>query len=1333
MLHRLKQAVARVEVDGKPNGTAFLIDPEHVVTAHHVLLGQKAVTLRFAEWSAASPDVSLTGNDDGVRSCQLSWQPANGADLAVLKLDRRCPLNVAALSLGALPEVDAEWSTFGYPRGVPGGHRLAGGKVRDPGKLVEPLTYRFLQLETSAARERLSGYSGGPCVVDGLVVGVLTSQLTRFAQDIEPSMSASAGGPATAMTRCPSLDTLYALPVDLLREWRSTIRLVPHVSSTAAFCVPFTRPRLLGRESLLKSIHDLLSRRSGAGPLPVLVGPGGIGKTQLAVLYAHTYADEYAGGVFWLDGSQDLQSIVAQLGSYALRTGLAAPHPSGAGPDYYAQLAALWLGRFGSRRDVLLIVDDVADSSFLVQQVRGATTWTFRSLAATVLATSRRRGIVGATDVDLVTLSEHDAEELLRREAGRSASDWDGPAARAIVTALGALPLAIRLAGGYLKRREAVAMSDLAAVLHRAGVDAPLEDVVVLEDYPTTLRGGIATVLAATLDDPADSVASRLLSVLACFPRGQPIQVRTLAWLVDGRRNLGADASGAIDAQLETLRSVNILDATESGELRLHAVIHTVRRAQLTHRFRRRVSRRLVGRLFEPRLLARQSGASLLSVFRDLAALERMLDEDPLSAQIAALRRVLGRAAHLLEGPASPLPILHRQALLMRETALARVFDCSASLRGEPWLRLRWSTRTTDRAEVRVLADPFVGTRACSLSADGELLSIGDGGGGVELYRPRTGLRVARTVHGGAVLCVATSASGEVVASGGTDRVARIWDVQSGAMRLAFHAHEHTVLGVALDGAGALAVSCGLDRSVRSWTTEDGTRLSLWIHNEPVISCAVSDDGRVAVAGTMDGILRVFDPRTGEELERDRPETKPRLVQTTLSPDGRFVLSGWANGALHLWDRIAGSRTLLQAPFTRYDCAISSCALSDDGSIAIAGTVDRTIRAWRTKDKRQFAVISGLIEAARSCALARDGDMIVAAAGDLRVWSLLAAGESAVAPVHRGSVRLSSISGDGRTGLTCGGDAKARLWDVVRGAPTYELPVGDLDDRPLACALARGGRIAITSARNPGNGAAMVVEYKLPSGERRRIVRDVHFEEGLTRLWNTRTGVCSRMLTKAHHDWVRAVAISAEGRHIVTVSRDSQPTLWEFPSGNHRIIAETDDTFVGQCCALSDDAGVLLIGGEDGRVMVWDVRTGEVLRALDRHQSCVTACSLSTSGEVAVSTSADGIIRVWEVQTGRCTRELSRPGVRGCALSVDAALLLVYGSGVMSILRAATAEPVVELPIENIVACSMNEDAGVFLVGDAAGHVSVFDRVTPPLAQGLLSKALSALSSLVKR
>ncbi len=94
----------------------------------------------------------------------------------------------------------------------------------------------------------------------------------------------------------------------------------------APFDVPFPKDdAFVGRHAELDAVHELLTSRRQVGIHPAgLTGMGGVGKTALAVQYAHEFGDQYSGGVFWINAAEPLADGFGRIGRF-LRPSTARP------------------------------------------------------------------------------------------------------------------------------------------------------------------------------------------------------------------------------------------------------------------------------------------------------------------------------------------------------------------------------------------------------------------------------------------------------------------------------------------------------------------------------------------------------------------------------------------------------------------------------------------------------------------------------------------------------------------------------------------------------------------------------------------------------------------------------------------------------------------------------------------------------------------------------------------------------------------------------------------------------------------------------------------------
>lgn len=221
------------------------------------------------------------------------------------------------------------------------------------------------------------------------------------------------------------------------------------------FFVPFRQKgeQVIGREASLQAVREQLTsgRRTAIGQTASFQGLGGLGKTQLAVEYAYRFKDDYPNGVIWLNADQDIDAQLTELAEKARWVSPLSEH------KYKLEVAQRRLRTYS---DCLIIFDNLEDQ-LAIQDYLPET-----QADPHILVTSRTPQ-TDFTPVPLDPLSETLSIELLYQEAGRTAEGGtEEEAARAIAEALGGLPLALELAGAYLRYRQ-VSFRQYLDLLHK--------------------------------------------------------------------------------------------------------------------------------------------------------------------------------------------------------------------------------------------------------------------------------------------------------------------------------------------------------------------------------------------------------------------------------------------------------------------------------------------------------------------------------------------------------------------------------------------------------------------------------------------------------------------------------------------------------------------------------------------------------------------------------------------------------------------------------------------------------------------------------------------------
>ncbi|MDP9794982.1 DNA-binding SARP family transcriptional activator [Catenuloplanes nepalensis] len=237
----------------------------------------------------------------------------------------------------------------------------------------------------------------------------------------------------------------------------------------------FTRPAQLpappatftGRTAELARLDAI----AGPRPLVLVGGLGGVGKTSLALHWAHRAASRFPDGQLYVDLRGFAPSGVPLAPAEALHGFLEALGvPRANQPSTLDSLAALYRSVLSGRR-VLVLLDNARDDD----QVRPLLPGT---AGCAVLVTSR--SYLGGLSVDedarsvgLDVFRDADALGYLRSRLGAARVDAEPRAASEIIRVCGGLPLALAICAAWAERSPAYTLATVASELRRRdGLDA---------------------------------------------------------------------------------------------------------------------------------------------------------------------------------------------------------------------------------------------------------------------------------------------------------------------------------------------------------------------------------------------------------------------------------------------------------------------------------------------------------------------------------------------------------------------------------------------------------------------------------------------------------------------------------------------------------------------------------------------------------------------------------------------------------------------------------------------------------------------------------------------
>ncbi|MDX3055617.1 hypothetical protein PV394_10780 [Streptomyces sp. NE06-03E] len=508
---------------------------------------------------------------------------------------------------------------------------------------------------------------------------------------------------------------------------------------------------------------------------------------------------------------------------------------------------------------------------------------------------------------------------------------------------------------------------------------------------------------------------------------------------------------------------------------------------------------------------------------------------------------------------------------------------------GSP-LRVLWSWWTPP---TNVLATTVhrVNVLAPVVDADGEtLLATGDERGGIEFIDPATGGRIGDRLlaHDGAVrsLTSVRHPAGLVLASGSGDGTVRIREMLTGGL-VSQVGNPGTVwaddVTGYLDGDGHPVVVSGKgDGTLTHWsgTGEVRAPVSVGPAARICVTTVRREDGSLLLVSAGES-LSAWSPSGVDALHTWPLSGQPGQELRVLAPTRRpgEVAAGHADGTVVVWDVTTGGRTVLGGPGHPVTALV---ALDIGGRHVLAAGNGRVIDLWE---------IAGTRRAGR---LAGHSDVVTALAA---------------LPLSGGDVLASTAE-----------DRTVRLWD--RAALLRALDGGTAEvHRPAVAAL----------SADAGDTPLLAVATT----------------ESIT-LWDPRTGnpEGGTDIHPAGEPPALVWARRPSSRTLLWAAPDHSIRLWDADARRSPAIRLRGHTQRVTClasCTTAEGREVVLSGGRDHRVALWDLDGPALSRTWSAHRLPVLAVAAASglNNDWFASGSSDGTVCLWSVDDSAPTAVLA--------------------------------------------------------------------------------------------
>jgi WD40 repeat protein len=345
-------------------------------------------------------------------------------------------------------------------------------------------------------------------------------------------------------------------------------------------------------------------------------------------------------------------------------------------------------------------------------------------------------------------------------------------------------------------------------------------------------------------------------------------------------------------------------------------------------------------------------------------------------------------------------------------------------------------------------------------------------------------------------------------------------------------------------------------------------------HPVDVNSVAITPDGRLALTGAKDGVMRVWDLSTGSCTEFEGHHGEVGYV--SISADGNLAASTGSHGhEVFLWDLTTGSHQKLK--YSSY--LTGPVAISADGSRVIAGDWKGRLCAWDTRTGAETELSSHT-------------DQLGTYEGN----------HNSLLPDTSVALESVAIAADGMTAVTGTGHGAVLAWNLVTG--NHSKPI-------------RHGHTIAGVAITPDASRVAFVTY-----------------EGVVQIWDLSGDVSSEIDGdyRGRGGTSRGIAFTADGKKLFIGNN-----VWDIATRHRKFIREAGSGPIAVSAdglrAVSVNHSAVLVlnllealpGRPDEQPGIqWPVHGG------------VVSTSFTLDGNLAVSGSLGSRVQLWDMKTCKC-------------------------------------------------------------------------------------------------
>ncbi|MDP4266085.1 MAG: WD40 repeat domain-containing protein [Bacteroidota bacterium] len=239
--------------------------------------------------------------------------------------------------------------------------------------------------------------------------------------------------------------------------------------------------------------------------------------------------------------------------------------------------------------------------------------------------------------------------------------------------------------------------------------------------------------------------------------------------------------------------------------------------------------------------------------------------------------------------------------------------------------------------------------------------------------------------HEGQVNDVAYCPSGKYLASCGTDKTVKIWNMETRTLEKTLNGHDGSVEAICFSPNGKYLLSGGADNIIKVWDVETGNLIKdLSGHTNIINAISYSPDGRFFASASSDHTVLIWDMKHPNSIAT--LQLIDLAISVNFSPNSRYIITGGEDNFAKIWDT---EHWKLQKSFWQKG-GVNSVCFSHNGNYVVTGGADKSVTVYEFASGNKVWDMKGHTNWVTDAIFSPDDNYIISAGLDnsIKIWSV---------------------------------------------------------------------------------------------------------------------------------------------------------------------------------------------------------------------------------------------------------------------------------------------------------------------------------------------------------